>query len=79
MNNVIRKQLLYEKIESDKEELFALLGSLIQINSENFGSYGNEKGLDTHGDLQCRRNVSKPYRYYFFVKSGFKRTEITHP
>lgn len=39
----MQKKLLYEKIEADKEELFALLGSLIQINSENFGSYGNEK------------------------------------
>ena len=37
------KQLLYKKIEADKDELFALLGSLIQINSENFGSHGNEK------------------------------------
>lgn len=43
MNNTLQKHMLYEKIESDKEELFALLGSLIQINSENFGSHGNEK------------------------------------
>jgi len=43
MDNAIQKHLLYEKIEADKEELFAFLGKLIQINSENFGSYGNEK------------------------------------
>jgi len=47
------KQLLYEKIEADKDELFALLGSLIQINSENFGSHGNEKHV---------RNMSKTIR-----------------
>jgi len=39
---VTQKQLLYERVEVDKDELFALLGSLIQINSENFGSHGNE-------------------------------------
>lgn len=31
-----------EKIEQRKEELFTLLSDLIKINSENFGSYGNE-------------------------------------
>lgn len=36
------RELLREKIEQDKKELFELLGSLIKINSENFISYGNE-------------------------------------
>ena len=50
---VTQKQLLYERVEVDKDELFALLGSLIQINSENFGSHGNEKHV---------RNMSKTIR-----------------
>jgi len=36
------KKRLYQTIDRDKEELFVLLGSLIQINSENFGTHGNE-------------------------------------
>lgn len=37
-----QKIRLYQTIDSNKEELFTLLGSLIQINSENFGTHGNE-------------------------------------
>ncbi len=37
------KKLLIDAIERDKEELFNLLSSLVKINSENFGSYGNEE------------------------------------
>ena len=37
-----KRELLYSVIESDKDELFELLGNLIRINSENFGSHGNE-------------------------------------
>ena len=33
---------LMDAIESRKDELFKLLGDLIKINSEDFGSYGNE-------------------------------------
>lgn len=29
-------------IDQEKEDLFQLLSNLIQINSENFNSYGNE-------------------------------------
>lgn len=36
------KEKLYEIIERDKDELFEILGDLIKINSENFGSHGNE-------------------------------------
>jgi len=32
-----------EMIENRKQELFDLLSSLVRINSENFGSYGNEQ------------------------------------
>ena len=41
MSNTL-KEMLYEAIDKDKGELFEILSSLIQINSENFGSYGNE-------------------------------------
>ncbi len=38
-------------IDGRKDELFALLSDLIRINSENFGTHGNE------GD--CARYVQK--------------------
>lgn len=39
------KEKLYEIIERDKEELYEILSSLIKINSENFGKYGNEEEI----------------------------------
>lgn len=36
---------LFRLIEERKEALFALLGSFVRINSENFESYGNEEEL----------------------------------
>lgn len=45
------KEKLYEIIERDKEELFDLLGSLIRINSENYGDYGNE--------IECAEYIKK--------------------
>ena len=39
----MNKTELYRLIDQRKEELFDLLCKLIRINSENFGSYGNEK------------------------------------
>lgn len=35
-------QTLCKQIEARKQELFELLSDLVKINSENFGSYGNE-------------------------------------
>ena len=37
------KQTLFRSIDERKEELFELLSQLIKINSENFGSRGNEQ------------------------------------
>ena len=34
---------ILKMIDNRKQELFDLLASLIQINSENFGSHGNEQ------------------------------------
>ncbi len=45
------KEKLYEIIERDKEELFDLLGSLIRINSENFGDHGHE--------IECAEYIQK--------------------
>ena len=41
-------------IEQKKEDLFQLLSSLIQINSENFGSYGNEAACAEYVAQLCR-------------------------
>ncbi|MBR5586858.1 MAG: M20 family metallopeptidase [Clostridia bacterium] len=41
-------------VDDRKEELFELLSSLVRINSESFGSYGNEE--------ECARYVDKIYK-----------------
>ena len=41
-------------IDERKEELFDLLCRLVRINSENFGSYGNEKECAEYIDTLCR-------------------------
>lgn len=48
------KEQLMQIIDRDKEELFALLGSLIQINSENFGPHGNEQEIAAFIQSYCR-------------------------
>ena len=40
-------------IDERKEELFELLSSLIKINSENFGSYGNEEEIANYIEKLC--------------------------
>ena len=42
-NNIKNRVLNY--IEENKKSLFELLSELIKINSENFGSKGNEKEM----------------------------------
>lgn len=44
---------LTTQIEQRKEELFALLSSLIKINSENFGSHGNEEACARYVQELC--------------------------
>lgn len=39
------KQIIMDYIDKNKGELFSLLSELIKINSENFGTYGNEKEI----------------------------------
>lgn len=48
------KEKLYQLIEKDKEELFSLLGSLIKINSENFGDHGNDIACAEYIQKYCR-------------------------
>ncbi|NLM77258.1 MAG: M20 family metallopeptidase [Ruminococcaceae bacterium] len=45
---------LLDRIEQGQEELFDLLGRLIRINSENFGSHGNEKACALFIRDYCR-------------------------
>lgn len=44
MNNTV----LWDLIDRNREELYELLCKLIQINSENFGSYGNEQACPAY-------------------------------
>ena len=44
---------LFEKIEARKEELFQLLSSLVQIDSQNFATHGNEKELAQYMHKLC--------------------------
>lgn len=45
---------LCKLIDERQNELYELLGSLIRINSENFGSSGNERELAEHIDSMCK-------------------------
>lgn len=42
------KEKLFEYIENNKAELFLMLCEMININTENFGTSGNEKALAEH-------------------------------
>ena len=46
-------QKLCSLIDENKNELFNLLSSLIKINSENFGSRGNEKNMAEYVHKLC--------------------------
>lgn len=46
-------QTLFDMIEERKDELFQLLSSLVQINSENFSSHGNEKQIAEYIHKLC--------------------------
>lgn len=48
------RQTLMDLIDQRQEELFDLLGRLIRINSENFGSHGNEVECPTYIAGLCR-------------------------
>ncbi len=53
------KETFFRVIERDKEELFQILSDLIKINSENFGTYGNE--------TECAEYIGK-----WFGKIGYE-------
>lgn len=46
-------QQIFQKIEERQEELFALLSSLVQIDSQNFSSHGNEKEICAYIQKYC--------------------------
>ncbi|MBO5892272.1 MAG: M20 family metallopeptidase [Oscillospiraceae bacterium] len=47
-------QRIFEKIEERKEELFQLLSSLVQIDSQNFSTHGNEKEIAQYIHKLCQ-------------------------
>jgi len=48
-------QELNRCIEAEQDKLFSLLTSLVQINSENFGAYGNEEPCAQYVAELCRK------------------------
>ena len=48
------RNTLFQLIDQRQDELFDLLSRLIRINSENFGSYGNETECPTYIAQVCR-------------------------
>ena len=48
------QKTLFDLIDARQNELFDLLSRLIQINSENFGAYGNETECPTYIAQLCR-------------------------
>ncbi len=66
------RELLKKRIEQDKEELFSLLGSLIQINSENFVTYGNETQCPEYIKDYCTDLGLEAEVYSPLVIEGFK-------
>jgi len=61
-----------ELIEQKKEELYSLLCSLIQINSENFGSHGNETDCAVYIADLCRKLGLETDLYSPLELEGFK-------
>lgn len=51
-------QMLFAYIDENKEQLFSMVSDLIKINSENFGTTGNEKELALFvADQMEKRNI----------------------
>ncbi len=48
------QQKIFKLIEERKDELFSLLSSLVKINSESFGSYGNEEEIARYIHSLCQ-------------------------
>ena len=66
MNTI--KEKLYKAIENDKNELFEILSSLIKINSENFGKYGNE--------TECAEFIADYFNRIGYVGEAYSPLEI---
>ncbi|MBO5909525.1 MAG: M20 family metallopeptidase, partial [Clostridia bacterium] len=62
------KQKLYDAIENNKEELFGILSDLIKINSENFGTTGNE--------AECARYIDEWFKALGFVGEVYSPLDI---
>ena len=64
-------QSVFSAIEERKEELFQLLSSLVQIDSQNFSSYGNEEEICRYIDGLCREMGLESVMYSPMELEGF--------
>jgi len=64
-------QSVFNRIEERKEELFGLLSTLVQINSENFGTHGNEKEISEYIYRCCQELGLESAMYSPLELEGF--------
>ncbi len=69
------QQKILNLIEERKDELFSLLSSLVKINSESFGSYGNEEKIARYIDTLCKELGLQSDLYSPLSLEGF----VDHP
>lgn len=66
------QQRILNLIEERKDELFSLLSDLVKINSESFGSYGNEEEIAKYIDVLCKDLGLESDLYSPLSLDGFK-------
>ena len=64
---------IFSLIDEKKEELFGLLSRLVQINSENFSAYGNEKEICAYIHNLCREMGLESAMYSPMELPGFDK------
>lgn len=62
-------------MKSEKTNFFSLLSSLVKINSESFGSYGNEEKIARYIDTLCKELGLQSDLYSPLSLEGF----VDHP
>lgn len=72
-------QSLCQLIEVRKEELYALLSSLIKINSENFGGHGNEEECARYVQELCEKLGLRTQRYSPLELENFENSPDYFP
>ena len=66
-------------IDERKDELFALLSDLIKINSENFGSHGNEAQCARHVQALCQKMGLQTALYSPLALKDFEKSPDYFP